>query len=279
MKYLQLQNLSQFPKIGIFLLMAVLTVVGCDTVSNDNASRTPVTLRIQTVQPANSMGFANITTQQTGDTLSIAGNNGTLFITDVHFIVDDFELEKAEGECEGLEGKNEDACEEFEAELIFVDLPLGTDSLELSATPVKNGVYSELEFEVDDLDLDEPEDSTEMQKKEELLTEIRTQFADWPESASMVISGWFVSNTSTVTEFTTYAEAEVSVEMELTPPLDIDGSTSKYVTININPATWFVRGDGSVINLANYDFSLTNEILDFEVEIENGFISTEVEQD
>lgn len=281
MTHLQIPDKSIFSKFGLFILLAGLTFASCDTVSEDGGNQSQVTLRFQTTAPSeNNASLSTVAYQVTGDTLTIDGTNGTLVITEIRFIVDDFELEKAEGECESLEGKLEDDCEEFEAELLFIDLPLTSDSLEIDTSPVKTGVYEELEFEIDDLDLDEEEDTLEQQQKAALLSDIRTEFPDWPKSASMVISGSFTSNRGDVTEFSTYAEAEVSIEIELNPPLEIQNNAAgKFLTVNISPVSWFTRGDGSVINLANFDYSTTQEIIEFEAEIKNGFQSIEVEDD
>lgn len=282
MKNIPLQNTPTVLKLAVFVLVAGLTFASCDTVSqNGNSSNTTqVALRFKTTTgTSNSANFTTVAAQQ-GDTLTIVGNNGTLKIADIHFIVDDFELEKAEEECKTLEGKKEETCEEFEKSLFFVDLPLANDSTyNLVAAPVKKGVYTELEFEIDDLDLDEEEDSAEVEQKKALLAEIQQQFMHWPESASMAISGVFKSNRGQVTEFTTYAEAEVSIETQFEQPLKIKDGINKRITININPEKWFVRTDGTVVNLANYDYSLTDELLNLEVKIENGFHSPEIDND
>lgn len=290
MKYPYLKNLSISSKIGIFILLAGFTFVSCDTTSNNrgnSSNNAPVTLQFQTATsgtaPAMISAMASTSratkAQQSGKTLTIEGNNGTLTITDVHFIVDDFELEKADGTCDNMEGNKEDDCEEFEGELFFVDLPLNNQPLELATSSIKDGTYTELEFEIDDLDVDEQEDQAEQQQIEALLADIQNEFPNWPKSASMVVSGTFESNTGKVTEFTTYAEAEVSIEMQLSPPLEINGTANKRITVSISPEKWFTRNNGTIINLAKYDYSKTGKLLEFETEMENGFHETEIEED
>lgn len=272
-----MKNLSTISKFGVFIILAGLTFASCNTTST-NGSKAPVALRFQTAAAApTNAGFSTLAAKQ-GDTLTVKGSNGTLKITDVHFIVDDFELEKAEGECEGLKGKKEDDCEEFEANLFFVDLPLNNEPLELAVSSIKNGVYSELEFEIDDLDLDENEDQAEEQQKQEFFqNKVRPEFSNWPKAASIVISGSFEANNGDVTEFTTFAAAEIEVEMALNPPLEINNGTAKRITVNINPEKWFVNQNGTVKNLADYDYSTTQKILEFEVEMEDGFESADVD--
>ncbi len=81
-------------------------------------------------------------------------------------------------------------------------------------------------------------------------------------------------------EFTTYFEAEIEVEMDLDPVLTIvsgevqaGGAT---ITILLMPDVWFRRADGTVWNLAD----LQDELVEFELEIEDGFkLEIEIDDD
>ena len=42
------------------------------------------------------------------------------------------------------------------------------------------------------------------------------------------------------------------------------------------PVTWFVRADGSVLPLHLYDWDATGELLEFELEMEDGFTEVEI---
>ncbi|MFN1835283.1 hypothetical protein AB2B38_008475 [Balneola sp. MJW-20] len=259
-----------------FSLLLGLSLTGCDTAS-DNGNQTNLSLQFSTAG-SSAKAISSSSFQATGDTLRVTGSNGTLVLTDIWFIVEDFELEKADGECEGI--ANEDYCEEVESDPFFVDLPLNAEIIDLGANPITAGLYEELEFEIDDLDLDEEEDPEEQQQKLELLNEVRAVFSDWPDSVSMVIIGEFESAQGGTTSFKAYAEAEVEIELEFNPPLEVsDNTVNKLVRININPADWFLRGDGTVTDLSQYDFENTGQILEFEAEIENGFKSVEVDDD
>lgn len=280
------KSLSLFSKLGIFALLAGITFVSCDTTSTNGNGNARITLQFQTAATAANTPSAipakssNTPPQKSNGPLTIKGSNGTLTITDIHFIVDDFELEKADAVCDEQTGKmEEDGCEEFESKPFFVNLPLGNQPLSLSTSAVNDGSYSELEFEISDFDADEQDDPAEAKQMKALLTHVQKAFPDWPKSASMVISGKFKSNTGELTEFTTYAEAEVSIEMQLDPPLEIQAGTGHKLTVKINPDKWFTRNDGTVFNLANYDYSLTGKVLEFETEMENGFFTAEFEED
>lgn len=285
MKNYHPKNLSIFSKLGLFALLAGLTFVSCDTTSSNGSGNAHLTLQFQTsttsanaaAMPAKTKSEAAL---KNSSTLSIKGSNGTLKVTDIHFIVDNFELEKADAACADQKGKmEEDGCEEFESNPLFVNLQLDNQPLKLSTSAVNDGSYTELEFEISDFDADEQENNAELKQLNNLLANIQKTFPDWPKSASMVISGTFTSNTGQVTEFTTYAEAEVSIEIQFNQPLEIQAGTGNKLTVKVNPEKWFKRNDGTVINLANYDYSLTDKILKFETEMENGFVTAEIDED
>lgn len=274
-------------KLGTFCLMGVFALMSCES-DDENVISTgaaaPVTLQFKTVvndaapQTASLAATNGLSIEK--ETLEITGVNGAkLNISEISFIVDDFELEKADGECEGLDGVKEDACEEFELGLSFVHLPLKSGVVELTTAQINKGAYTELEFGIDNLDLDDEEDATEKEAAEKLLSEIRTDYSNWPEKASMIIRGTFVDVDGKETPFATYAEAEVSIEMRLDPALEIKGEAPKALTVSIKPADWFTLSDGTLLNLSTYDYASTNKILEFETEIENGFKSTEIDDD
>lgn len=263
---------------AILLLFSIVAFTGCDTTS-ENGGQGELTLQFQTITSSTSAKVSAAESGQLNDTLRVSGSNGTLVIDDIRFIVEDFELERSEGDCEDLEGAAEENCEEFEFEPFFVDLPLEGEALELGTSPIEPGLYSELEFEVDDLELDE-EEAEERQAKEELINRVSTEFPDWPESVSMVITGTFVDSDGMESAFKAFAEAELEIELEFNPPLEVSENTvNKLLKVNIDPAQWFLQADGSVVDLSQYDFDSTGNILELEVEIENGFTSIEIEDE
>lgn len=294
MKKMNLKLTNRFSRLFLGAFIAAFTLVSCDSDSEDvPASKTAaVTLQFNASNSASpktqSMARSSAVTAKTeGDTLFIAGTNGTLRITEVHFIVDEFELEKIapyDNSCEDLEGQAEDDCEEkndshdeFEMGMSFVQLPIGQGTISINTSDIKAGVYGELEFEVDNLDADEDDSQEEIAAQEAVLNDIKAAgFTNWPEEASMVVIGTFESTNGDITDFTTYVEAEISIEMLLDPALDITNGNAKSVTINMYPEKWFATQSGTVIDLSLFSDKLLQ--LDFEVEGDNGFES-EVEVD
>ena len=160
MEHIMLQNRKLLNYFVVLILVAGFSLTGCDSATN-GGSPSPSDLTLQFATSSSSSSKAKTSSsnqlQQTSDTLGIEGSNGKLVIHDLRFIVEDFELERADGECEDTEGSAEEECEEFESEPFFVDLPLQGDILNLDTAPIEPGLYEELEFELDDLDLDEEE--------------------------------------------------------------------------------------------------------------------------
>ena len=83
-------------------------------------------------------------------------------------------------------------------------------------------------------------------------------------------------------DFTAYFEAEVEIEKEFDSPMTVaDGSNN--ITVTVDPTMWFERGDGTVVDLSQYDFDpeAGSPIAEFEVEIESsaGESFTEIEHD
>ena len=73
-------------------------------------------------------------------------------------------------------------------------------------------------------------------------------------------------------------EAEIEIEMEFDPPLVIlEEDPEKVVIVTVDPVAWFTLPDGTVLDLSPFDFAATGQLVEFEVEMEDGF--TEIEFD
>ena len=210
--------------------------------------------------------------------MSIEGTNGTLVIEDLRIIVAEFELERITDDgCTNLE--DDDACEKFEAPPAFVDVPLDGGQVVAVTAVVDPDTYDELDFEIEDLDDDE-EDPVKAQQIEELMTAILAEFPDWPREASMLVTGTFTPTGGAPQAFRVYFEAEVEIEMELNPPVTVtDDGTGATFTVNIDPSFWFSNPDGTVRNLAELDYDATGAVVEFEVEIEDGFTELDFDDD
>lgn len=75
------------------------------------------------------------------------------------------------------------------------------------------------------------------------------------------------------------AEAEIEVRFDLLPNLTVgaDGTTSRSLTVDIRPDIWFRNADGSLLALHLWDYALTGRLLEFEVEMRDGFTEIEID--
>ncbi|WP_138429060.1 hypothetical protein [Fodinibius saliphilus] len=257
----------------IALLIGFLT--SCDTTNtNTELGDGNVELQFKTVSSNTSSKtvFPPNNTSSSHDSLLIEGSNGTLQIDDIRFIVAEFEMDPSEADDDSTE------LEEFESDPFFVDLPLGEETLSLANNQITAGLYEELEFEVEDLDFDEEEGEEEQHQA--LIDSIRSDFADWPNEASMMVVGTFTPTDGDSQSFTVFAEAEIEIEREFNPPLEVtEDNIQQVVSVRINPVRWFEQSDGSVLDLSQYDWDQHQQLLEFEAEFENGVEEIEVQDE
>lgn len=202
--------------------------------------------------------------------LSITGSNGTLLITDVKMIVDEFELRRSLNSTCDSTSSSSSSCSSFESEYFIADVPLGTGSVTVANDRIPAGTYVGMEFEVKDLEQDGDEDASELARINALLTQLRATYANWPSGASMRIEGTFTPTGGVAQPFVAYFDAEVEVEKTFFTPLVIDES-SAGVTVDLRMDLWFKKSDGTVRNLALNNCTTTCSLIEFEVEMEGGF--------
>ena len=252
--------------------LVALVAVACDEGTGINGGA-QVSVDFATRSGSTSMlGFGGAL-----QSVDVQGSNGTLTLDTAHVILNEFELEYVEdlADCDSATA-GDDVCEEFEAGPSLLSLPLeggGTTTAVTVEIPV--GEYSELEFEIEDLEDDE-EDPIEAQQIEELRQEILAQFDDWPRKASMRLIGTFTPTDGDPVPFKVYVEAEIEVELAFQTPFVItEDDVARTITVDLVPSDWFLLGDGTVIDLSQYDFASTGMVPEFEAEISNGFKSVE----
>ncbi|MCA1791312.1 MAG: hypothetical protein LC667_16105 [Thioalkalivibrio sp.] len=208
------------------------------------------------------------------------GTNGTLVIDQILMIVSAIELEHEDG-CDddtGVNGEVFEDCEDFEADPQLIDLPLDGAPLAVASALIAPGVYDELEFLIEDIDLDDLGDDEEKRVVlEALRDEVRSLVPDWPEKASLLVIGTFQAPGEEPVAFRTFVEAEVKVELDLLPNLIIgnDGSANRSVVVDLRPDLWFTDNQGGVRDLTQWDYDSTGLLLELNVEIEAGFWSVE----
>jgi hypothetical protein len=261
------------------LILGSLVALGfaaCDSTTGPDDGQPRVSIAFQTtigaapsVVPGDFGGVARNTLAQS---LTLTGSNGTLTLDEIWMIVAEFELELEDDDaCDDSIGG--DSCEEFEAPPQFIQLPLDGGAEPTVSQPVPPGVYDELEFEVEDLELDEDdEDAGEIQA---LFDAIRAQFDDWPEEASMLVTGSFTPTGGSAVSFRVFFEAEIEIEIEFDPPLDLTDGTDATVSVVVDPAAWFARSDGTVMDLSQF----VGQVVEFESEMDDGFSESEFDDD
>lgn len=256
-----------FTRASALLTAAVISLSACESNTEPNANA-----QVRFSSPAVA---GQSTTTATG--LSIAGTNGTLVITDIKLVVDEFELKLVNSidglNCDDLDDSpsDDDDCSEFESRIFVADVPLGTGAVTVANDRIRPGTYDEMEFEVKDLfvDASDDDDVARAARIAQVLATLRQTYADWPAGASMMIEGTFTPTGGTAQAFRVYFDADIEVETALSPALVIDAASSG-VTVELRPDLWFKRGDGSVVNLALLSYATTNALAQLEVEFEDG---------
>lgn len=218
--------------------------------------------------------------------VEVDGTNGTLVIDRTVLIVSEFELEGAPDACESVEDdEDHDDCEEFEADPFVLDLALDGSEVGILTGGVTAGVYTEMELEVEDMEVDDDDD------EEEEATAIMTQLAAlehegtplsdfWPRGASMMVTGTFTPSdpAQDPRPFLIFVDAEVEIEHTFAEPLVVEEGGEAEITLVLDPALWFVRPDGTVTDLSQWDWAGSgDDLLELEFELEDGFVEFEVE--
>lgn len=264
-------------KYAFLFLFAGIFLAGCDSVdSTPGAALVMVNFETQ--------HSASKNTSKSGSafesSLMISQSNGTLELTGIRLIVAELELDQSGDDCETTEGEDE-SCDSFEVGPFFVDLPLDNSAVTAAASEVALGSYKELEFEVENLESDSDDDSQKEQQIEALLNEIRTDgaYSEWPDAASMGVVGTFTpAGSAEAVPFKVYFDAEIEVEIEFATALTIsEEGVGPGISVQVNPEAWFVTAKG-VRDLSQHNYVAAEEnLVSFEVEIEKGFGSVEIE--
>jgi hypothetical protein len=253
-----------------FIFAIAFAFVACDS-AGPSSSDTDVQVGFSTSSP--SAQSSSLTTSTLGagaadESLVLSGSNGTLQIDDMRLIVDEVELE------------SEADSAEFESEKpSFLDLPLDTTEVaSVVSGQVPPGLYNELEFEVEDAELDDGDDDDGIQALPDDID--AAGFNNWPNNASMVVVGEFTPEGDTARSFTTYFEAEIEVEVEMEGRSFEVGTDdpSRRLTIRLDPAQWF-RTDGTVKDLSQNDYDQPSDVVEFEAEYEFESGISEIEFD
>lgn len=261
---------NKAPALLATALMATITLAGCsDSTAPAGATQVSVGFSAAGMVPTTSGDMAPLAALPLAQPLEVQGTNGVLTIDGLYLIVSGFELKSADhATCE----ESEDACEEFKAPASFVDVPLdGTGNVTVSET-LPAGTYDRLQFKIENGDWGDESDSAKVQQIQQVMQQVLAQFPDWPQQASMLVTGTFTPTGGQPASFSAYFAAELEIEMPIDPPVTVDaGSGPTQLTVKIQPSSWFTNQDGTVMDLSQYDYATTGQVMDFEVEMEHGF--------
>ncbi len=166
------------------------------------------------------------------ETYTDAGGN-TLEIDRVQLVLREVELENEthQGECEAGSSSNGD-CAEIEFGPFLVDLPLGVGGAARTVTAsVPAGTYDEVKFKIR-----EPDDDTAA----------GAAFA--AEHPDFVHTSVKVEGSYNGTPFTFVSDLEAELNLDLSPPLVVDGSGTTDLTLFTDLGTWFRDAGGNLLD-------------------------------
>ncbi len=174
------------------------------------------------------------------------GQGNTLVLDSVRVVLREIELERQQEECpdDAAEGREDDACEEFDAGIRLLELPMDGSVRQTVAVRAPADTYDELEFEIHKPDDDEPEGQ---------------QFiAEHPafEDVSIRVRGTFNGE-----PFLFLQDLNEEQERELVPPLVVEEGAAVNVTLHLDVGAWFVEAGGGLVDPATANDGGPNEDL------------------
>jgi hypothetical protein len=216
-------------------LMVFLAVSACDD-STSPGPNVPLTLSIALEQNAPAAVGDFGSGVLAGDIMQEDGSH-TLVISRAAMVLKEVELQLVSApDCldgEGPAGEEfEDDCEEIEVGPFLIEFPLDGSVSTAISVDVPPGAYDEVEFEVHTPDDDTPADL------DFLLA--------YPEFKGVSIR---VEGTFDGEDFIFLQDLDAEQEMALVPPLEVtDGGGPVNLTLTIDLRSWFLDGDGGLID-------------------------------
>ena len=255
----------------VILMLCTTALLGACADGGGSSDDDPESLGISfglAASPATTAARA-LGSRQAASALTLDGTNGTLEITRIAVIVEEFELEPVEGaECDDVEPEPA-TCVDVEQRYFFIDVPVDGTRVTVVDADIPDGSYEELEIEIDDIEVDDddPDELEDADLIAALFADVRNEYPNWPEEASMVVEGTFTPTGGDAVPFTTYFEAEIEVELEFPTPLVVPDDLADGIQVELHPEVWFTNPDGTVRDLSQ----LQDEVVEFELELEDGF--------
>lgn len=210
-----------------------LAISACDD-STSPASNVPLTLSVALEQtaPAAVSDFESFALA--GDITQDDGSH-TVVISRAAVVLRDVEAQRVSApDCSdgsGGEGSDDD-CEEIEVGPFLIELPLDGSVTTVISVDLPPDAYDEVEFDIHTPDDDNPSDL-------EFL-------ATYPEfkGVSVRVEGTFDGE-----DFLFLQDLNAEQEIALSPPLEVgEGGGPVNLTLTIDLRSWFVNGDGTLID-------------------------------
>lgn len=164
--------------------------------------------------------------------LILDDGTSTLVIDRVAIVLREIELERQFDSCPDGSGSSDDGCEKFEVGPILLDLPMDGGVSQAFSIQVPADVYDELEF-----DIHKPSGGGDAANEAFLLA--HPEFDD----VSIRVEGTFDGQ-----PFVFLQDLMEKQEIDLVPPLVVDGVTPTNLTLTLDIATWFVTSGGALID-------------------------------
>ncbi len=177
---------------------------------------------------------------------SVTVGDHTLVIDSVQVVLAKIELGRVEGSaaCDTLE--SEDACEEFRAGPVLVNLPLDSGVITPFETVIPAGTYDRVNMKIH-----RPEGDS-------ASSQFSSLNPDWPLDKSVHIMGEWDGQ-----PFDLYLAMEANTQERLSPPLEVSDTTSSVnITVSVDVHSWFIARDGSLIDptMLTHEGSLMEQV-------------------
>lgn len=218
------------PSLRLLVTAALAGSIGAcsDSAAPTPSGDTPLSFNLATRAVPVAAGTAALAASE-----SYTDGAGNVLVFDrVQLVLREVELENEaqEDACE-LAGGSDD-CAEVEVGPFLVDLPLGAGAARAVTADVPAGTYDEVKFK-----LREPDDDAE----DAAFRAAHPEFTDVSVRAEGSYNG---------VPFVYVSRLEAELELDLAPPLAVDGSGTTDLTLMVDLAAWFGAPDGTLVNPA-----------------------------
>lgn len=194
------------------------------------------------------------------DTLRIQGANGELAITGIWGVASELRFGETPDACDG----GGSGCHPFDSPPLVVVFPIAGELVPLASGTLPAGTYEGVSFEIEDFEVDGPEDEEKSDELADGLERIRMnpEFSDWPAEAAVLFTGAFTPDGGSAQEFRSYFTAERIVDVPVASALSLTAEDDgKDIQVFFAPTAWLIdRETGDVADLSQYDFGATGQV-------------------